>query len=59
MLPEIKTKSVQGKQENVLLLLRPIWLKRWYDYRTTDWASELDYPEFTMKQTEELLQILC
>ncbi len=26
-------------------------LERWYDYRTIDWTSELEYPEFTMKQS--------
>jgi len=32
-------------------------LARWYDYRTIDWTSELEYPEFTMKQTQQLLGI--
>ncbi|MCJ7792371.1 MAG: hypothetical protein MUP45_00085 [Candidatus Marinimicrobia bacterium] len=36
---------------------RQAWLARWYDYRTTDWASELEYPEFTLKQTQQLLGI--
>jgi len=32
-------------------------LERWYDYRTTDWANYLEYPEFTLKQTQQLLAI--
>jgi len=41
-----------------MVRLRRVQLERWYDFRRIDWASELEYPEFTMKQTEELLQIL-
>jgi DNA invertase Pin-like site-specific DNA recombinase len=32
-------------------------LARWYDYRTTDWATELEYPEFTTKEVNKFLQI--
>ena len=39
------------------LASRPIWLERWYDFRATDWASYLEYPEFTMKQTQHFLSL--
>jgi len=32
-------------------------LARWYDYRQTDWSNYLEYPEFTLKQTQQLLRI--
>jgi len=37
--------------------IKKIQLERWYDYRTTDWANYLEYPEFTLKQTQQLLAI--
>jgi hypothetical protein len=38
-------------------LVRDLYLlERWYDYRTTDWATHLEYPEFTMKEVNRLLQ---
>lgn len=33
------------------------WLARWDEFRQTDWASEVEYPELTLKKTEELLSI--
>jgi hypothetical protein len=32
-------------------------LERWYDFGRIDWATELEYPEFTMKQTQQLLTL--
>jgi len=31
--------------------------ERWCVYRTTDWANYLEYPEFTLKQTQQVLAI--
>ncbi len=36
---------------------RSAWLERWYRFRRTDWASYLEYPELTAKQTQQLLTI--
>lgn len=33
------------------------WLERWYDYKTTDWANKLEYPEFTNKEVKKLLEL--
>lgn len=35
---------------------RQAWLERWYDYRQTDWVTELEYPEFTNKEVNRFLQ---
>jgi len=32
-------------------------LERWYVFRQTDWASYLEYPELTAKQTQQLLAV--
>jgi len=32
-------------------------LERWDDYRLIDWASELEYPEFTNKEVNRFLVI--
>ncbi len=36
---------------------RQSWLERWYDFRATDWASYLEYPEFTNKEVNRFLQL--
>ena len=36
---------------------RPNWLERWDDYRTTDWANHLEYPEFTTKEVNRFLSL--
>jgi len=36
---------------------RQAWLERWYDFGRIDWANYLEYPEFTMKQTQALLHL--
>jgi len=34
-----------------------LWLERWYDYRRIDWATELEYPEFTNKEVNRFLSL--
>lgn len=51
------TEAFQVCIDQDLVRIKSVWLGRWYDYRTIDWASEIEYPEFTMKQTQELLTI--
>ena len=38
--------------------LRGVLLERWYDYRTIDWANQLEYPEFTNKEVNRFLNYL-
>ena len=37
---------------------RQSWLERWYDFRRIDWTKELEYPEFTFKETQRLISII-
>jgi len=32
-------------------------LSKWDEFGKTDWITEIDYPELTLKQTQELLTI--
>lgn len=41
------------------VLLRNDWLEKWSQFRTTDWANYLEYPEFMLKQTQQLLSFLA
>jgi len=34
-----------------------LWLERWDDYQRIDWASELEYPEFTNKEVNRFLTL--
>jgi len=34
-----------------------LWLEQWYDFRQIDWASELEYPEFTNKEVNRFLSL--
>lgn len=31
------------------------WLEKWSQFRTTDWTTELDYPEYTAKEVHHFL----
>lgn len=33
--------------------------EKWSQFRTTDWVNYLEYPEFTLKQTQQLLATLA
>lgn len=52
---ELKEKSYTTAQTEALSSIRAHWLERWYDFRTIDWTKELEYPEFTLKQTQHFL----
>ena len=43
------------RKEN-LLLIRSNWLERWYEFGRIDWASELEYPEWTVKEVGRFLE---
>ena len=43
-------------KKDALLPLRPIWLERWYEFGRIDWVSELEYPEWTVKEVGRFLQ---
>jgi len=32
-------------------------LARWDDFRTINWVTEIEYPELTLQQTQQLLSI--
>ena len=34
-----------------------LWLARWDDFRQIDWVNEIEYPELTLQQTQDLLAI--
>lgn len=36
----------------------PLEVARWDDYLRTDWGTAIEYPEFTLKTTQELLPLL-
>ncbi len=31
------------------------WLEKWVQFRTTDWMTELEYPEYTAKEVAGFL----
>ena len=33
-------------------------LAKWDDFRTADWPEIVDYPEITLQQTQQLLQLV-
>ncbi len=35
---------------------RQAWLEKWSQFRTTDWTTELEYPEYTAKEIHRFLQ---
>ena len=41
----------------ILQASRPDWLARWDDFRQIDWVNEIEYPELTLQQTQQLLSI--
>ena len=45
--------SALKKHEAVII--RGLRLERWYVFRRTDWATELEYPEFTNKEINKFL----
>lgn len=50
----------QEKYDPVIILAgidpqNPIWLEKWSQFRTTDWTTELDYPEYEAKEIKRFL----
>jgi len=35
---------------------RQAWLEKWYEFGKIDWVSELEYPEWTVKEVGRFLQ---
>ena len=52
---ELTKKPDTKAQTEALDSIRTHWLHQWDEYRRTDWITYLEYPEFTMKETQELL----
>ena len=36
---------------------RQSWLEKWYEFGKIDWVSELEYPEWTVKEVEKFLEM--
>jgi len=52
---ELTKKPDNSTQKDALLPLRPIWLEKWSQFRTTDWVNYLEYPEYTTKEVNRFL----
>ena len=51
------TPAIQVLNEARLGILGSTLLERWYVFRRTDWASYLEYPEFTNKEVNRFLSL--
>jgi len=45
------------EQSAYLEELKQTWLEKWSQFRTTDWTTELEYPEYTAKEVGRFLRM--
>lgn len=49
--------TIEGSAAYLGVRVRNGWLEKWVVFRTTDWTTELDYPEYTAKEIGKFLQM--